>query len=183
MTVINAVNAWQMEKKRFQNWRTAVPYTRRLVIFEVPQDFSRFFEIFRDFTRPPRPSKIEKNLKKSRKIEGNFKFHEAPSVRNCCSPILEAFFSICHAFTVLITFINCIFASLSNAADLVAIWPCFLFFPRVITSRYPKLCLLCETIPPNENAQTPFAFLKAKMFLESSVSHKLILELRHFDCR
>ena len=52
MTVINAVNAWQMEKKRFQNWRTAVPYTRRLVIFEVPQDFSRFFEIFRDFTRP-----------------------------------------------------------------------------------------------------------------------------------
>ena len=39
-------------KKRFQNWRTAVPYTRRLVKFEVPLDFSRFFEIFLDFTRP-----------------------------------------------------------------------------------------------------------------------------------
>ena len=26
--------------------------------FEVPQDFSRFFDIFRDFTRPPRPSTV-----------------------------------------------------------------------------------------------------------------------------
>ena len=55
--------AWQM-KKTLPNWRTTVPYTRRLVKFGVPLDFSRFFEIFLDFTRPRRPRKISKNFKK-----------------------------------------------------------------------------------------------------------------------